>query len=398
MTAPKIACRRAGRVLIGLCWLLLAATGSAAADPATTRQSENLQALQSRVAAEKARAAALEAKAGDLEKTLSRSRAALVSVAGRVREAEKRLGEVDRRIEGLETEQTDIESRIARDRAAIADLLLALERLHRTPPEALMLRPGAPIDAARSAMLMRGILPPLQSRAAALRKDLARLEIIRVSLNGIREKARADLADLKLRRTEMTALMAERETLYGKARREQAGQKEALRRISLQARSLQDLIAGLEANEEKRRRIESAALLRTPETPMPQAGSALLPVSGILRIRYGEPDPLGAASKGLSIDGMAGGVVVAPMGGVVRYAGPFRGFGNIVIVEHEKGFHSLVAGLGKIDTVEGRSVTAGEPIGSLPGPGKNKERPTLYYELRHKGKPVDPSRKFADLG
>lgn len=385
--------------------MLFSTFGTAAlADPAAPvplSRHESLADIQSRLEAEKFRAGALDAKAESAGKALADSRKSLVSAARRVREAEKRLGGMEKEIATLQAERTEIESRVEKDRGAVAALILALERLHRVPPEAMMLRPGAPVDAARSAMLMQGILPPLQERAESLKKDLARLEILCTGLDREHDKARIEALDLKNRHAEMAALLNEREKLYGKARREQVAQRETLLRISAQAQSLQDLLARLEENRKKReeeKRIEAATLLHhAPETSFPSAGNAVLPVSGAITVRYGETDSLGAKSKGLSIDGMPAGVVVAPMGGIVRYAGPFKHFGNIVILEHEKGLHSLVAGLGKIDTVEGREVAAGEPVGTLPDGVKGK-RPMLYYELRQDGKPVDPARRFADLG
>lgn len=386
---------------------LFSVFGTAAlADPAAPvplSRRESLADIQSRLEAEKSRAGALDAKAETAGKALADSRKSLVSAARRVRDAEKRLGGIEDQISTLKTEQRDIESRIEKDRGAVATLILALERLHRVPPEAMMLRPGAPVDAARSAMLMQGVLPPLRERAESLKKDLARLEILRANLDREHDKARIETLDLKNRHAEMAALLNEREKLYGKARKEQATQQETLRRISTQAKSLQDLLASLEENRKRQEKAEqekiraSALLRRAPDTPLPASGNAVLPVSGIIKVRYGETDSLGAKSKGLSIDGLSGGVVVAPMSGVVRYAGPFKRFGNIIILEHEKGLHSLVAGLGKIDTVEGREVTAGEPVGALPSVAKDK-RPTLYYELRQDGKPVNPARRFADLG
>lgn len=371
-------------------------------------EKESLAGLQTRLEQEKSRASALDAKADNAKKELESSRKALVSSAAKVRDAEQRLGDIEDRISALQNEQADIETRMEKDRGSVAALILALERLHRAPPEALMLRPGAPINAARSAMLMQDILPPLRKHAQSLKKDLARLEILKKDLDREHEKAKAESLDLKNQHAEMAALLSDREKLYKNVQHEQAGQKQTLRRISAQAQSLRDLIEKLAENQKKQQeeqqerdrqeQVAAATLLRrAPDAPLPAAGRAILPVSGIVRIRYGEADSLGAKSKGVSIDGISGGVIVAPMGGIVRYAGPFRSFGNIIILEHQKGLHSLIAGLGKIDTVEGREVTAGEPVGTLPGAAQGK-RPTLYYELRQGGKPVDPARKFADLG
>jgi murein hydrolase activator len=85
------------------------------------------------------------------------------------------------------------------------------------------------------------------------------------------------------------------------------------------------------------------------------------------------------------------------MGGVVRYAGYFKNYGQIIIVEHQKDYHSLIAGLARIDTVVGQSVAAGEPVGVLAKSSSDGGKPTLYYELRLNGEPVNPARKFAGL-
>jgi septal ring factor EnvC (AmiA/AmiB activator) len=103
-------------------------------------------------------------------------------------------------------------------------------------------------------------------------------------------------------------------------------------------------------------------------------------------------DDIGASSQGLIFSARAGSVVVAPLGGTVRYAGEFRNYGKIVLIEHKNKFHSLVAGLGKVDTFVGQRVDAGEPVGILP-----EQSGRLYYELRYQGEPVNPSKKFSKL-
>ena len=115
-----------------------------------------------------------------------------------------------------------------------------------------------------------------------------------------------------------------------------------------------------------------------------------------MRIRYGQQDEIGATSQGIRIEARSGAMVVAPMGGIVRYAGPFKSYGNIVLLEHKNNYHSLIAGLGRIDTVVGQSVDSGEPVGNLGT--QAGDRPVLYYELRLNGEPINPARKFSDLG
>jgi septal ring factor EnvC (AmiA/AmiB activator) len=79
--------------------------------------------------------------------------------------------------------------------------------------------------------------------------------------------------------------------------------------------------------------------------------------------------------------------VVAPWDGRVEFAGPFRGYGQILIIEHGDGYHSLLAGLERIDVAVGQALVAGEPVGVVKsGEGK----PSLYLELRRHGQPIDP--------
>jgi murein hydrolase activator len=81
-------------------------------------------------------------------------------------------------------------------------------------------------------------------------------------------------------------------------------------------------------------------------------------------------------------------VVVAPDSGRVLFSGPFRGYGLILIIEHTGGYHSLLAGLGRIDATVGRTVEAGEPVGTM---GHDPDRnPSLYFELRRSGQPTNP--------
>ncbi|MBU0859836.1 MAG: peptidoglycan DD-metalloendopeptidase family protein [Alphaproteobacteria bacterium] len=82
---------------------------------------------------------------------------------------------------------------------------------------------------------------------------------------------------------------------------------------------------------------------------------------------------------------------------MVRFSGPFKNYGNMIIIEHKKDYHSLIAGLTRLDVREGTSVNAGEPVGSLPSSSSRGGKPTLYYELRQKGRPVNPATTFSGL-
>ena len=126
-------------------------------------------------------------------------------------------------------------------------------------------------------------------------------------------------------------------------------------------------------------------------------GKPELPVQGVVLTGFGETDSIGAKSQGLSVEAPPGALVVAPMGGRIKFAGTFKNYGKMIIIEHESGYYSLIGGLGGISAAVDQAVRPGEPIGKLPGASSRGASPVLYYELRHKGQAIDPSRKFANL-
>jgi septal ring factor EnvC (AmiA/AmiB activator) len=110
-------------------------------------------------------------------------------------------------------------------------------------------------------------------------------------------------------------------------------------------------------------------------------------VSGRVARRYGETDELGQSARGVALETRPGAQVVAPFDGRIMFAGPFRGYGQILIIEHGDGYHSLLAGLERIDGAVGQWLVAGEPVGAMKSGGA---KPKLYLELRRHGQPINP--------
>ncbi|MGB4106754.1 MAG: peptidoglycan DD-metalloendopeptidase family protein [Alphaproteobacteria bacterium] len=332
----------------------------------------------------------LEQEIREIEKDLGGTRNELVSVSKSIQANEKALQTLEGRIEELEAEKKEIKTTLENDRKSMADLILALERIRRVPPEAMIARPDAPFRTAQSALLMGDIIPSLHKKAEALKVNLANLDRISDDLEQKREKEKKAAVQLAGEQQKLSGLVDKREKLFADTHADLETEKVNVKRISQQARNLADLVTRLDHDRTQRK--PDKKVVSVP------SGNSRLPISGIVRTRYDEPDNFGAPSKGVSIEGREGALVVAPMGGIVRFAGHFRNYGNIVILEHEKGYHSLVAGLEKIDTVVGQSVSAGEPLGLLHRAENPGGKPALYYELRLNGRPVNPATKFAGLG
>jgi len=340
-----------------------------------------------------------------IKSDLKSKKNSLIKVAKNIKNNESRLIKLQSQIDSKRQEQLAIEVDLEKDRSTLSNLVLAMQRIERVPPEALIVRPGAPLQTAQSAMLLQSILPRLYQKAEELNQSLAKLNEVVADLEKDRKEALRTAKNLQVSQGRLNSILQERELLYSKTEKDAEKNKRDLARISKEAKNLRDLVKRIEQkqkkDEEQRRtaarnakksssNIQQVAI----KTPVPAAGAAQLPISGIIETSYGKSDEIGAISQGLKINGRENGLVVAPMGGVIDYAGKFKGYGNIVIIKHQKNYHSLVAGLAKIDTVVGRAVSAGEPIGKM---GSSEDDAFIYYELRHKGQPVNPSKKISGL-
>lgn len=338
-------------------------------------------------------------KLGALEENLEDTRAALVELAASMQSNEKTLSALEERINKLQANKAELAEVLQNDQTAMSKLLLALERIRRVPPQALIARPEAPLKAAQSAMLLGEIIPALNEKANKLKENIARQNAIAEELEQKRAEALERKQNLEAEEIKLSQLAKERENIYKATQKDYKVKEIEAQQISNRSRNVGELVSKLEDNKRRQQTRDAVkqAVLSSPPVSMPPAGAARMPISGIIKVRYNDLDKFGAKSEGIRIEGRSGGLVIAPMAGIIRFAGPFKNYDNMVIIEHENGYHSLVAGLEKVDTLVGQKITAGEPIGKLKSTS-GTEKPTLYYELRYKGGTVDPAKKLTDLG
>lgn len=375
------------------------------AAPAVDTQDRLRQIERDLQAGEKQRAK-LDARAEALEQELAELRASLISAAAEARAKGEELDRLETELARLDADEAARSARIEADRAALAELLAALQRLSRMPPEAMIARPEPPSRTLKSALLLRAAVPQLKERADALAAELEQLASLRTELAAQREEVAAAAAALDRRHAETAKLAARREELYRSTDSERQALSTRLAALAGQAGDLKELIdkveaerraaaerqraeeaarqAQAQAERERRAKERAEAMKRAPG--MSKSGGMILPVGGDVVTRYGEQDRFGVTSRGLTLKGRAGADVVAPLEGSVMFAGPFKGYGLILILEHAGGYHSLLAGLGRIDGQVGQHVLAGEPLGALSSDGT----PTMYFELRRGGQPINP--------
>jgi septal ring factor EnvC (AmiA/AmiB activator) len=374
--------------------LLLAAPLSHAQAPA-----EKLKKIEKEVEQRKARAAELAKQREDLAREMESLRGDLTNAATQVRAREQDLSEAERGLAQASEEEKQRSAALEHERANLAQLLLALTRVATVPTESLIAFPDAPIDSARAALLMRSAVPAIAERARSLNQELLRLADLRRGLDGKRREAQRAEQALKVQQASLGSLLEKRQQLAAKTEADRRAEEGRIASLSRDAKDLRDLMAKIEAEQKAEAARQAAAAKaakakgKAPpvdrETPTgPLVSSGAYPVAGTIRVRYGQTDDVGSAARGVTIATRAGATVTAPLAGRVRFAGLFRSYGRILILEHPGGYHSLIAGFGRVDAAVGAQVGAGEPVGIMPSDAG--ERPDLYFEFRRDGHPIDP--------
>ena len=344
----------------------------------------------------------------------------LVASAATARSVEERVAATEARLAGLTGNEQTIRRSLGSRRAVIAEVLAALQRIGRQPPPALIVSPEDALVSVRSAILLGAVLPGMKTEVDTLTADLAELVRVRAQIATERDGLGRDLAALSQERTRMTLLVQERQRKQ--ADTEKALETERARAVQLgrQADNLKDLIARLEQDIAAAARAAtqpgtakgdpkgSLAVLSDPGRLAPAVafastkGTLRLPVTGIKVRAFGEPDGLGGTEKGLSVTSRPGAQVTAPCDGSVVYAGPFRSYGQLLILNAGGGYHVLLAGMEKISVDLGQFVLTGEPVAVMGGGPASaaavaigSSQPVLYIEFRKDGTPVDPGPWWA---
>jgi septal ring factor EnvC (AmiA/AmiB activator) len=125
-------------------------------------------------------------------------------------------------------------------------------------------------------------------------------------------------------------------------------------------------------------------------------GRLTMPAQGRQVLGFGEKTQYGGQSKGLVLETRQGAQVTSPCDGWIVYAGEFRSYGQLLIINAGGGYHVLLAGLSQIDVQPGQFVLGAEPVGTMNGwtqqaqPAATNSAPVLYIEFRKDGTPIDP--------
>jgi septal ring factor EnvC (AmiA/AmiB activator) len=306
-------------------------------------------------------------------------------------------------------------------RHLVAEVLAALQRMGHHPPPALMVSAEDALQSVRAAIMLGAVLPAMRRETKTLLADLKELTGLRKTIAEERAERERELAALGEQHQRLDLLTEQRQKQQADTERVLAAERQKATQLARKAKSLKDLIAKLEqdldsANGAARDSAAKKALdarpalaaLKDPGRLSPAIafasakGMLPLPVNGVKIREFGEPDGLGSTEKGISLAARPGAQVTAPCDGWVVFAGPFRNYGQLLILNAGGGYHVLLAGVDRISVDLGQFVLTGEPVAVMGGGAQSAAaiaigsgQPVLYVEFRKDGTPVDPSPWWA---
>lgn len=369
-------------------------------DPAATRAA--LAKAQADGRAAELRGERLEAAARQATEVADRTAREAAALAARIQQAEAGIDAAEARLVLITNARRQLERQLAERREPLVRLTAALQKLARRPLALSALRPGSLQDAVYLRAMLETTLPQVRQRTAALRAEIDRGQALARDADRTLASLRTSESQLAERRTRLQAIESRQRLQSRQATGDADREAERALALAEQARDLDALVQQLDAAGNLRQELAAlpGPLLRpaspgngiaaeTSPAPSPAAtgpaGGFQLPVTGRTVAGFGEAGAGGVRNSGLSIAPRPGAQVIAPGAGRVAFAGPYRGYGRIVIIEHDGGWTSLVTGLARADVTVGEELLAGAPLG-VAGPAQ----PVVTLELRRGGVPVNP--------
>ena len=386
-----------------------------------------LEALSETISLTEEKAKALEAGIADLEKSRASLREAIVKSARARQDMEARILAGEKRLSALRGQEDETRQSLLARRGLLTEVLAALQRMGRNPPPALLVSPDDALSSVRSAILLGAVVPGMRAETDRLLGDLAALGKVRDEIGKEKGELAVAMRDRLEEEKRSELLIRENEALTAENSRTLAAERRRAEELAGRATSLEGLIGSLEkeitsvqdaaalarAQEEQRAKLseterekaKAEAQQAVPDKNRIAPAYAFsdlherldYPVAGDALRGFGEADGTGHPSQGLILAANPGALVTAPADGWVVFAGTFRSYGRMIILNAGDDYHLVLSGMDRVNVREGQFVVAGEPlavmgekrVASVNALALETEKPTLYIEFRKNGKPVD---------
>nr|WP_200960667.1 murein hydrolase activator EnvC [Rhizobium sp. Root708] len=369
----------------------------------------------------------LQKSIADLDKSASSVRQALIDSAARRKSLEKQILESEKKLADLGVKEDGVRHSLHERRGLLAEVLAALQRMGRNPPPALLVTPDDALASVRSAILLGAVVPGIRKETDKLAADLASLSALQTASAAEKASLTSTMTNSVEEERRMDLLLAENEKLSRSNAAELEAERKRSEELASKATSLESLVASMESQissvreaaaaarqaEENRKlltdeqRAQAKALAESGVPDKNRIAPAYafgdlkakleLPVAGDILRQFGDADGTGHEAMGMTLATNPETVVTAPADGLVVYAGAFRSYGQMIILDAGDGYHLVLSGMESISTRQGKFVFAGEPLATMGAKrvasatalALETSRPTLYIEFRKDGKPVD---------
>lgn len=376
------------------------AQGGTAADRAALQ--ERLERLRAGAKLSAERQEKLESEVQTLAADEGALQDALMRTSERLSRLERRAFDTEERLRRMSESEALLRRSLAARRDVLAAVLGGLQRIGRRPPPAMVARPDDALGAVRSAILLNAILPDMTLEAEALASDLDEMSRLKSDIERKWRELDGDLAALGQERARVQTLIEEKRRQRAVSAFELKQERRRAARVAEEVATVNELIESVSATPSAGGAGSTASDRVTlgPSVPFGSLQGRLpLPVSGTVLRRFGEPAGDGEPAGGLVVAAAPRSTVFAPADGKVVYSGPFRSYGQLLILDVGDGYHILMAGMQAIVVDLGQVVVAGEPVGRM-GTRRHVSavtmdiesgRPTLYVEFRKGGTAIDSS-------
>lgn len=411
MRLPRFHISRRIAALCAVTMTVAFLTGASAQNINTleTRQNESVEEyrrLSREIALSTQKQQELETEIAAIKDDSAALTSALIQAAKTERKLSEDIGRIEERLDGLMTQETGLRQSLSDRRSVLAEVLGALQRMGLNPPPAILVRPEDALSSVRSAILLGSVVPELREETEALVADLQDLGKVMESIRAEQERLLAKETEQAEEKQRLSLLLKEKQRLQAEAESSIETERKQAEQLASEARNLQDLIASLEGEIESLRKAKekadaerkSGGQLADTLAFSKRKGLVPLPVAASFGSRFGTKDSLGTPLKGDILRTQSGAIVTAPVDATVLYAGPFRSYGQLLILNPGDGYHIVLTGMDRLNVSLGQSVLAGEPVGVM-GEARLASIATssfdgatleLYIEFRKNGKPVDP--------
>jgi septal ring factor EnvC (AmiA/AmiB activator) len=381
-------------LILSLCLIFAASSAGAAG---ASRQ--DLAQLEAKAKAKAKDSEILRAKAVKAQRDLGVLRGQLIKLSEQQARSEQIANDSRERLLSLNRSQIVLTTDMRRNHDQLARLLSALLIYRRNPPPALLVHPQNALKGAHAAILIKAITPELERRAKSFAGDAQEISRLRRETADAAQVLSGAERDIIQRRAEIEGLISSKAAVERSISADADQADRDFQKLATKAQSLRDLLRALP--RQPRGPSKGAAGQNLDATDLfGRTRGIFSPVAGRVIRKFGQGGGQIGRSEGWTWRTEANATVRAPAQGTVEYAGPLKGWGDVLILRLGGQYHLVLAGMDTANAVAGRSLAAGEPVGRM-GAGSssgNGRAPELYLEIRKDGSPMDPARWLKAAG